>query len=248
MRYLVMTRGDKGSDDPAADPAAIGRAREAEQRAAAAEIGVSGVEFLDEPDGQVEPGLRLRERVTFAIRSFRPEIVMTHDPTVRVRQQRVGQPSRSSRGGPGHGRRGLSRPRAIRSTFRSTSEAAWPPGRSPSSSCGAPTKRTRSSTSVTPSSARSRRWRTTQPVPRLRRDRALAAPPGGGARRAGRLSGSRGLPPRDAGPVTPCGGGVAASPYSSSLALLAGCAAVGTRAHAASHARAGSVARERRPP
>ena len=82
VRYLVMTRGDKGSDDPAADPAAIGRAREAEQRAAAAEVGVTGVDFLDEPDGQVEPGLRLRERVTFAIRSFRPEAVMTHDPTV----------------------------------------------------------------------------------------------------------------------------------------------------------------------
>ena len=82
MRYLVMTRGDKGSDDPSADPAAIGRAREAEQRAAADEIGVTGVDFLDEPDGQLEAGLRLRERVTFAIRSFRPEVVMTHDPTV----------------------------------------------------------------------------------------------------------------------------------------------------------------------
>jgi LmbE family N-acetylglucosaminyl deacetylase len=82
VRYLVMTRGDKGTDDPSADPAAIGRAREAEQRAAAAEIGVAGVDFLDEPDGQLEPGLRLRERVTFAIRSFRPEAVMTHDPTV----------------------------------------------------------------------------------------------------------------------------------------------------------------------
>ena len=82
VHYLVMTRGDKGSDDPKADPAAIGRVREAEQRAAAAEIGVTGVEFLEEPDGQVEPSLRLRERVTFAIRSFRPEVVMTHDPTV----------------------------------------------------------------------------------------------------------------------------------------------------------------------
>ena len=82
VRYLLMTRGDKGSDDPTADPATIGRLREQEQRAAAAEIGVVGVDFLDEPDGQVEPSLRLRERVTYAIRSFRPEVVMTHDPTV----------------------------------------------------------------------------------------------------------------------------------------------------------------------
>jgi len=82
VRYLLMTRGDKGSEDPAADPAAIAVLREREQRAAAAEIGVHGVDFLDEPDGQVEPSLRLRELVTRAIRAFRPEIVMSHDPTV----------------------------------------------------------------------------------------------------------------------------------------------------------------------
>lgn len=82
VRYLIVTRGDKGSDDPNADIGALTRVREAEQRAAAAELGVEGVDFLDEPDGQVEPSLGLRERVTRAIRSFRPEVVMTHDPTV----------------------------------------------------------------------------------------------------------------------------------------------------------------------
>ncbi len=82
VRYLLVTRGDKGSDDPATDVAALAELREREQRSAATEIGVDGVEFLDEPDGQVEPSLRLRERITHAIRSFRPEVVMTHDPTV----------------------------------------------------------------------------------------------------------------------------------------------------------------------
>lgn len=82
VRYLVATRGDKGSDDPTVDPEELGRIREREQRAAAEEIGVAGVDFLGEPDGQVEPTLRLRERITYAIRRFRPEIVMTHDPTV----------------------------------------------------------------------------------------------------------------------------------------------------------------------
>ncbi|MDQ3688613.1 MAG: PIG-L family deacetylase [Chloroflexota bacterium] len=82
VRYLLVTRGDKGSDDPATDVVALAELREREQRAAAAEIGVDGVEFLDEPDGLVEASLRLRERITHAIRSFRPEIVMTHDPTV----------------------------------------------------------------------------------------------------------------------------------------------------------------------
>jgi LmbE family N-acetylglucosaminyl deacetylase len=82
VRYLLMTRGDKGSDDPAADPVQIAIVREREQRAAAAEIGVVQLDFLDEPDGQVEASLRLRELVTRAIRAFRPEIVMSHDPTV----------------------------------------------------------------------------------------------------------------------------------------------------------------------
>jgi LmbE family N-acetylglucosaminyl deacetylase len=82
VRYLLITRGEKGSDDPGADPQALAATREGEQRAAAAEIGVAGVDFLDEPDGQMERSLRLRERVTYAIRSVRPEVVMSHDPTV----------------------------------------------------------------------------------------------------------------------------------------------------------------------
>ena len=82
VRYLLVTRGDKGSDDPGMDPAELVRVREGEQRAAAAEIGVAGVEFLDESDGRVEPTLDLRERITRAVRMHRPEVVMTHDPTV----------------------------------------------------------------------------------------------------------------------------------------------------------------------
>jgi LmbE family N-acetylglucosaminyl deacetylase len=82
VHYLLITRGDKGSDDPDADVEALVALREREQRAAAGEIGVASVEFLGEPDGQVEASLALRERITRAIRTLRPEIVMTHDPTV----------------------------------------------------------------------------------------------------------------------------------------------------------------------
>src|SRR5919106_242057 len=82
VRYLLVTRGDKGSDDPATDVEALAALREREQRAAANQVGAAGVEFLSEPDGQVEPSLRLRERITRAIRELRPEVVMTHDPTV----------------------------------------------------------------------------------------------------------------------------------------------------------------------
>ena len=82
VRYLVVTRGDKGSDDPSTDPGRLAELREGEQRAAAAEVGVEGLDFLDEPDGQVLPTLQLRERLTRAIREQQPEVVMTHDPTV----------------------------------------------------------------------------------------------------------------------------------------------------------------------
>jgi LmbE family N-acetylglucosaminyl deacetylase len=82
VRYLIVTRGDKGSDDPNADVDALADLREEEQRAAAAEIGVERVDFMGEPDGQVEATLRLREMITRAVRAFQPEIVMTHDPTV----------------------------------------------------------------------------------------------------------------------------------------------------------------------
>lgn len=80
--YLVVTRGDKGSDDPAADPDELGRRREAEQRAAAAELGVGSVDFLGLPDARVEPTIALREQITRAIREHRPQVVITHDPTV----------------------------------------------------------------------------------------------------------------------------------------------------------------------
>lgn len=82
VRYLLVTSGDKGSDDPSDDPLVLARRREDEQRAAGAELGVEAVDFLGEPDGQVEASLRLRERVVRAIRGFQPEIVVSHDPTV----------------------------------------------------------------------------------------------------------------------------------------------------------------------
>ena len=80
--YLLFTRGDKGSKDVSVAPHDLAGLREQEQRSAAGELAVSSVEFLDERDGEVEVALRLRERVTHAIRRRRPEVVMTHDPTV----------------------------------------------------------------------------------------------------------------------------------------------------------------------
>lgn len=54
--------------------------REKEQRAAAAELGVDDVRFLDELDGHVEITLALRGAISRVIRQVKPELVLTHSP------------------------------------------------------------------------------------------------------------------------------------------------------------------------
>jgi LmbE family N-acetylglucosaminyl deacetylase len=58
-------------------PAQARRVREAEQRAAAAVVGVQVVEFLGQPDGVVEYGVPLRRALARVVRRHRPEIVIT---------------------------------------------------------------------------------------------------------------------------------------------------------------------------
>ncbi|WP_371675278.1 PIG-L deacetylase family protein [Streptomyces sp. NBC_01276] len=73
--YVLATRGEAGIDTVAPDECAP--LREAEQRASAAVVGVSTVEFLGHRDGVVEYGLGLRRDIAAAIRRHRPELVIT---------------------------------------------------------------------------------------------------------------------------------------------------------------------------
>ena len=75
VAYVLATRGEAGID--ALAPAECARVREAEERASAAEVGVSDVEFLDHPDGLVEYGIPLRRDFALAIRRHRPQVVVT---------------------------------------------------------------------------------------------------------------------------------------------------------------------------
>jgi LmbE family N-acetylglucosaminyl deacetylase len=75
VRYLLVTRGEAGIDTLA--PEECGPLRQAEQRAAAAEVGVTVVEFLDHPDGVIEYGVALRRDITAAIRRHQPELVIS---------------------------------------------------------------------------------------------------------------------------------------------------------------------------
>ncbi|MFF0593386.1 PIG-L deacetylase family protein [Streptomyces antibioticus] len=75
VAYVLATRGEAGIDT--VPPSACGALREREQRASAAVVGVSTVEFLDHADGVVVYGPDLRRDIAAAIRRHRPELVVT---------------------------------------------------------------------------------------------------------------------------------------------------------------------------
>lgn len=80
ITYLVCTDGDAGGFDPAVPRDQIPEIRRAEQRAAAAAVGVTDVRFLGYPDGELTVTKELRRDITRVIRQVRPERVMTMSP------------------------------------------------------------------------------------------------------------------------------------------------------------------------
>jgi LmbE family N-acetylglucosaminyl deacetylase len=81
--YVLVTSGDKGTDDPQMTGPRLMEIREAEQRAAAAHAGAKTLIFLRYADGELEPSLGLRRALTRLIRQHKPDIVVTNDPTTR---------------------------------------------------------------------------------------------------------------------------------------------------------------------
>lgn len=78
---LLATSGQHGAQDEVSTPAEIAATREREQRDAAAVLGIGDVQFLHEPDGELQPTLDLRLRLARAIRQARPDVVVLPDPT-----------------------------------------------------------------------------------------------------------------------------------------------------------------------
>ena len=93
ITYVVVTKGDKGSEDPEMTPERLTEIREAEQRAAGAVLGVKHYEFLGYPDGYLQATLELRRDLSCVIRRYRPEVLITFDPSNRfVSDQYVNHP------------------------------------------------------------------------------------------------------------------------------------------------------------
>ena len=84
VEYVVTTDGGKGTEDAEMTPEQLSATRVAEQRAAADILGVGQIVHLGYPDGYLTPSLDLRRDIVRQIRRFRPDLVMTQNPTRRL--------------------------------------------------------------------------------------------------------------------------------------------------------------------
>ena len=82
---VTATRGERGrlgSQGKTAEPAEVGRVREAELRAAAAVLGIRDVSILGYPDGALDQvdALTALSAITGHIRRIRPDVIVTFGP------------------------------------------------------------------------------------------------------------------------------------------------------------------------
>lgn len=81
VHLLVLTNGDRGSQDPLLDRGELASIRVRETEAAARELGLASVRILDVHDGELENTTQVREQVVRRIREVRAESVLSVDPT-----------------------------------------------------------------------------------------------------------------------------------------------------------------------
>lgn len=79
VHYIVCTDGSKGTKDRSVHTHDLVRRRQEEQRAAAAALGVAGVTFLGQIDGEMENTRQVRLAIARRIRELRPHVLITHD-------------------------------------------------------------------------------------------------------------------------------------------------------------------------
>jgi len=80
VAYCIVTDGDAGGSDRSISRPEMATIRRQEQRAAAAEVGVTDVTFLGYPDGRLVPSLDLRRDISRQIRRLRPDRLLCPSP------------------------------------------------------------------------------------------------------------------------------------------------------------------------
>jgi LmbE family N-acetylglucosaminyl deacetylase len=80
VSYCIVTDGDAGGFDPDVPRDQIGGIRQAEQRAAAKELGVEDLTFLGYPDGALVVSMDLRRDISRVIRQKRPQRIVVQSP------------------------------------------------------------------------------------------------------------------------------------------------------------------------
>ena len=85
VHLLVLTNGDRGSDDPARDRAELARTRAVETESGARVLGLASARvFGDVHDGELENTAAIRDRVVRVIREVRPQTLVANDPTAWI--------------------------------------------------------------------------------------------------------------------------------------------------------------------
>ncbi|MCB0197024.1 MAG: PIG-L family deacetylase [Anaerolineae bacterium] len=89
VAFVVVTSGDKGSQDIHADIDHLIRVREQEQRDSGRVLGVEDITFLRYPDSELSfvDHKVLRGAFVRHIRRTKPDVIFTHDPFVRFKRQ-----------------------------------------------------------------------------------------------------------------------------------------------------------------
>jgi len=88
VHYLILTDGSKGSSDLKMSPIELVKLREDEQKAAVDIIGGKSVQFLGYPDGGLEVTLDLKKQISKVIRTIKPDLVITMDPSMLYSSKR----------------------------------------------------------------------------------------------------------------------------------------------------------------
>ncbi len=80
VSYCIVTNGEAGGNDRSVSRTEMTAIRQAEQTAAAKQVGVHDLHFLGYPDGRVEPTIALRRDLARVIRLLRPDRVVCQSP------------------------------------------------------------------------------------------------------------------------------------------------------------------------